>query len=159
VSITAPEGTPAYYRQLAAFVRGRTYRDERGSLDYKAIDRYRLRLTTLALSTVKYEKSLKRARKAAKDVLDEIALEDEALIAKMVADDCAKADAWEGMAAELEAKLAQVIPLNTAAMRQMRHVAESVAAAEAKRELAAATCSDDNLESSLRASLGATEGT
>lgn len=50
---------------------------------------------------------------------------------------------------------ADVIPLDTKLTRQQRHIAESVAKAEANREAAAATCSDESLESNLRASLRA----
>jgi hypothetical protein len=155
-AIDAPEGSPAYYRQLAAFVRSRTYRDTHGSIDYSALDREKLRMFRRALSSVRTARSIKDARRMADAAFAEDDLSDEALITKMMADDVAKAVMWEAKAAELEAKLADVIPLNTAAFRQVQHIAESVAKSEAKREVAAATCSDDNLESNLRASLGAT---
>lgn len=50
---------------------------------------------------------------------------------------------------------ADVIPLDTPRTRQQRHIADAVAKADAKRARAAETCSDESLESNLRASLRA----
>lgn len=157
---SARENTPEWYRELAAYLRGQTFRDKHGCVDDERVSRRRLLNVQSVLIDAKYKRKAREMRKLIEAALDHIATDDETYIPRLIAENAEAAQRYEARAAELEAKArADVIPLNTAAMRQAQHIADSVAKAEVKREAAAATCSDDNLESNLRASLRADDNT
>lgn len=151
------EWSPERYRELAAYVRGRA-RDYRHANGQPNIDMLNATRAGVARFVARHVPKLRTAKEIKRLIADcpELGCSDDDLVEILLASDAKRADEYEATAAALEAEQrANVIPLDTKLRRQQRHIADAVAKADAKREVAAATCSDDNLESNLRASLGA----